>query len=49
MLAVHVAGGGQRESELYCDLQVVQLMLWVGVGGVGTEDNSVQLRLAFFQ
>ena len=29
MLAVHVAGGGQREGELHSDLQVLQLMLWV--------------------
>ena len=52
MLAVHVAGRGQREGELYCDLQVVQLMLVVLVivhQGVGSEDNSVQLRLALFQ
>ena len=44
MLAVHVAGGGQREGELHSDLQVVQLMLVVLVfvrQGVGSEDSSV--------
>ena len=52
MLAVHVAGGGQREGELHCDLQVGQLMLVVLVivhQGVGSEGDAVVLSLAFFQ
>ena len=45
MLAVHVAGGGQRKGKLYCDLQVLQLMLWVGVGGVVIVHQAVVLKI----